>query len=141
VLLEHSARALDATGLIVWLWDESVDALRPTLVHGYSDQVLAHLPTVTRDADNATAEAFRSAMPCEVAASVYATGALVVPLLIPEGCAGVLAVELQPGIQAPESVRALATLLAAALAQFVHRSRPVPGGRRRMALPSYDAST
>ena len=123
-LLEDSARALDAIGLIVWLWDESSDALRPALVHGYSDQVLAHLPTVRRDADNATAEAFRSARPCEVPVSAQATGALVVPLLIPEGCAGVLAVELQPGIQAPGSLRALATVLAAALAQFVHRSRP-----------------
>jgi hypothetical protein len=136
LLLEDSTRALDATGLIVWLWDEASDALRPALVHGYSDQVLAHLPTVRRDADNATAEAFRSAMPCEVTASAHATGALVVPLLIPEGCAGVLAVELQPGIQAPGVVRALATVMGAALAQFVHRSRPIPGGRRRTALPS-----
>jgi transcriptional regulator with XRE-family HTH domain len=133
-LLEDSARALDAAGLIVWLWDKSVDALRPTLVHGYSDQVLTHLPMVERDADNATAEAFRTARPCEVAASAQATGALVVPLLIPEGCAGVLAVELQPGVDARGSVRALATLLAAALAQFVLRARPLPGGRARIAL-------
>jgi transcriptional regulator with XRE-family HTH domain len=133
-LLEDSARALDAAGLIVWLWDQSVDALRPTLVHGYSDQVLTHLPMVERDADNATAEAFRTARPCEVAASAQATGALVVPLLIPEGCAGVLAVELQPGVDARGSVRALATLLAAALAQFVLRARPLPGGRTRIAL-------
>ena len=136
ILLEDSARALDATGLIVWLWDESADALRPTLVHGYSDHVLAHLPTVARDADNATAEAFRTASPCEVAATAEATGALVVPLLIPEGCAGVLAVELQPGNEARGSVRALATLLAAALAQFVHRARPLPSGRARIALRS-----
>jgi transcriptional regulator with XRE-family HTH domain len=102
MLLEDSARALDAAGLIVWLWDKSVDALRPTLVHGYSDQVLTHLPMVGRDADNATAEAFRTASPCEVAASAQATGALVVPLLIPEGCAGVLAVELQPGVEAQD---------------------------------------
>ena len=100
MLLEDSARALDAAGLIVWLWDKSADALRPTLVHGYSDQVLTHLPMVGRDADNATAEAFRTASPCAVAASAQATGALVVPLLIPEGCAGVLAVELQPGVEA-----------------------------------------
>jgi hypothetical protein len=135
-LLEHSARALDATGLIVWLWADSADGLRPVLVHGYSEQVLAHLPTVRRDADNATAEAFRTASPCEVSPSAHATGALVVPLLIPEGCAGVLAVELQPVIEAPESVRALAILLAAALAQFVHRSRPLAGGRTRVSLRS-----
>ena len=124
MLLEDSARALDATGLIVWLWDDSIEALRPVLVQGYSEQVLAHLPTVRRDADNATAEAFRSARICEVAPSTQATGALVVPLLIPEGCAGVLAVELQPGIQPPGSLRPLAKVLAAALAQLVHRSQP-----------------
>jgi cytoskeleton protein RodZ len=133
-LLEDSARTLEATGLIVWLWDESSDALWPVLVHGYSEQVVAHLPVVGRDADNATAEAFRSGSACEVAASERATGALVIPLLIPEGCAGVLAVELQAGVQAPGSVRALATVLAAALAQFVHRSRPIPGRRTRMAF-------
>ena len=124
MLLEDSARALDARGLIVWLWDESSEALRPVLVHGYSDHVLAHLPTVTRDADNATAEAFRSARTCEVAASARVTGALVVPLLVPQGCVGVLAVELQPGVQPPASLRALATILAAALTQIVYRSRP-----------------
>jgi hypothetical protein len=139
-LLEYSARALDATGLIVWLWAESADGLRPVLVHGYSEQVLAHLPTVRRDADNATAEAFRTARACEVSPSAHATGALVVPLLIPEGCAGVLAVELQPGVEAPGSVRALATLLAAALAQFVHRSRPLAGGRTRVSLRSQGES-
>jgi hypothetical protein len=36
----------------------------------------------------------------------------------------VLAVELQPGVQPPRSLRALATILAAALTQVVHRSRP-----------------
>ncbi|MGH9371986.1 MAG: GAF domain-containing protein, partial [Vicinamibacterales bacterium] len=124
LLLEDAARALDATGLIVWLWDESSEELRPALVHGYSNSVLAHLPTVRRDADNATAAAFRSANTCEVAASAQATGALVVPLLTPEGCAGVLAVELEPGIQPVGSPRATAMILAAALAQLVHRSRP-----------------
>jgi len=136
ILLEDSARALDATGLIVWLWDESSEALWPVLVHGYSEQVVANLPAVTRDADNATAEAFRYASACEVTASAQATGALVLPLLTPQGCAGVLAVELRAGTQAPGYVPALAALLAAALAQFVHRSRPVPGGRTRLALSS-----
>jgi hypothetical protein len=139
MLLEDSARALDATGLIVWLWDESSEALWPALVHGYSDQVRARLPTVRRDADNATAEAFRAARTCEVAATAQATGALVVPLLLPEGCAGVLAVELQPGIQPPGSFRALATFLAAALAQLVHRS--LPAAQRSQADESLRTQT
>jgi cytoskeletal protein RodZ len=123
-LLSDAARLLDATGLIVWLWDELAGELRPVLVHGYSDRVLAHLPTVKRDADNATAAAFRSGATCAVAASAHATAALVVPLLDPEGCGGVLAIEMQPGITPAGAARAVARLLAAALAQLVYRSQP-----------------
>lgn len=124
VLLQQASAILDATGVIVWLWDDIAEELRPVLVHGYSDKVLAHLPPVRRDGDNATAAAFRSAATCAVAPTANATGALVVPLLIPEGCAGVLAVELQPGVQAAGPVRAIATILAAALTQLVHRDLP-----------------
>ena len=97
-LLQQSADALSAAGLIVWLADDSGETLRPLLVHGYSDKILAQLPAVTRDADNATAAAFRTARPCEVAATAHTSGALVVPLLIPDGCAGVLAIELHQGV-------------------------------------------
>jgi hypothetical protein len=135
-LLQEATGALDATGLIVWLWDQSSEELRPALVHGYSDKVLAHLPTVKRDADNATATAFRSATICEVATTPHTSGALVVPLLMPGGCAGVLAIELQQGVQPTRSLRAAAIVLAAALTQLVHRSRPADqpahdGGRWR----------
>jgi transcriptional regulator with XRE-family HTH domain len=123
-LLQQSADALSAAGLIVWLADESGEALRPGLVHGYSDRVLAQLPAVTRDADNATAAAFRTARWCEVAATDHTSGALVVPLLVPDGCAGVLAIELQQGVQATRSLRSVAVIVAAALTQLVYRSRP-----------------
>ena len=123
-LFQQSADALSAAGLIVWLADDSGEALRPGLVHGYSDKVLAQLPAVTRDADNATAAAFRTARPCEVAATAHTSGALVVPLLIPDGCAGVLAIELQQGVRTSRSLRAVAVFVAAALTQLVHRSRP-----------------
>jgi hypothetical protein len=42
----------------------------------------------------------------------------VVPLLTPAGCAGVLAIELQHGVEQTKSVRALATIFAAQLAQL-----------------------
>jgi hypothetical protein len=121
-LLQDAARILNATGLIVWLWNDIADGLRPALAHGYSDKVLTHLPTVSRDDDNATAAAFRTGVSCEVAAAATTSGALVVPLLMPEGCAGVLAVELQPGLQPTAPLRAIAVLLAAALIQLVLRS-------------------
>ena len=136
-LLQETAVALNASGLIVWLWDDAVDALKPALVHGYSERVLAHVPAVRHDSDNATAAAFRSMTPCEVAASSQTSGALVVPMLIPEGCAGVLALELQPGIQPVRSLRAMATVLAAALTQLVYRSQAAGRpGRTEPAIPA-----
>jgi hypothetical protein len=124
-LLQESADALSAAGLIVWLADEAGESLRPGLVEGYSDKILAQLPAVTRDADNATATAFRTARPCEVAPTAHTSAALVVPLLVPDGCAGVLAIELQQGVRMSRSLRAVAVLVAAALTQLLHRSRPV----------------
>lgn len=124
-LLRESAGVLHASGLIVWLWDDRAASLTPVLVHGYSEQVLAHLPPVGRDADNATAAAFRSETTCAVAATAHTSAALVAPLLMAEGCAGVLALELQPGIEPTRSLRAGAVAIAAALAQLVHRFRSV----------------
>jgi len=117
-LLRDAARILDARGLIVWLWDALTGQLKPTLVHGYSEQVLAQLPAVGRDGDNATAAAFRLRQTCAVKGSEYTSGALVTPLLTATGCAGVLAIELQNGREQARSVRAGATILAALLAQL-----------------------
>lgn len=122
-LLQGAARILDAVGLIVWVWDPQRTELRPVLAHGYSDKVLAQLPSVRRDADNATAAAFRSAQTCIVNGSDLASGAVVVPLMTPAGCVGVLAVELPHGSEQRESVRALATIFAAQLATLVGTAR------------------
>jgi hypothetical protein len=118
-LLREAAGILDATGLIVWIWDPLTAQLRPALVHGYSDKVIAQLPAVRRDADNATAAAFRSREVRAIDGSDQASGALVVPLLTPGGCAGVLAIELQCDSQPTIEVRAVATILAALLAQLI----------------------
>ncbi len=124
-LLQEAARIIGATGIIVWLWDPTSEELTPALVHGYSDKVLAQLPTVSRDADNATAAAFRTARPCAINGNAHSSGALVVPLVEPYGCAGVLAIELQDGREQTTFVEAAATILAAALTQLVGRARPV----------------
>jgi GAF domain-containing protein len=117
-VLEDVARILDAVGLSLWLWHPPVSALRAVLAHGYSDQWLARLPVVRRDADNAIAAAFRSAETCIVNSGDVATGAVVVPLLTPGGCVGVLALELRHGGEQHESVRALTTILAAQLSML-----------------------
>ncbi len=118
-LLEGAAKILNAVGLIVWIWDPHGTALRPALAHGYSDDVLAQMPEVRPDADNATATAFRSAQTRVVNGSDLASGAVVVPLMTPGGCGGVLAVELRHGREQSESVRALAMIFAAQLATLV----------------------
>jgi hypothetical protein len=132
-LLQDAARILDAVGLIVWVWDLQATELRPALTYGYSDKVLAQLPRVGRDSDNATAAAFRSARTCVVKGSDLASGALVVPLMTPVGCVGVLALELQHGKEQSESVRALATIFAAQLARLIGAVRPAEAADRRLA--------
>ena len=122
-LLERSAHALEATGLIVWLWDDTANGLKPVLVHGYSERMLAQVPAVRRDADNATAAAFRDATACEVPATPDTSAAIVVPLLTGEGCAGVLAVELRQGVALSRSRRALTVLIGAAVTHLLERSR------------------
>ena len=123
-LLQEAARILDAIGLIVWVWDPQVEELMPALAYGYSDRVLAQLPIIRRDADNATAAAFRSAQTCAINGSDHASGALVVPLLTPAGCAGVLAIELPHGSELTRSVRAVATIFAAQLAPLIGGAQP-----------------
>jgi len=117
-LLQEAARILDATGVIVWLWDDAAGGLRAALSHGYSDRMVAQLPAVGRDADNATAATFRTGHVQAI------PGALGLPLIVPGGCAGVLAIELRDGREQAKAVRAVATIFAALLAQLVGGSRP-----------------
>ena len=132
-LLQEAARILDAVGLIVWVWDAKTAELKPALTHGYPAQVLAHLPKVRRDADNATAAAFRSAQTSVVNDSTQASGALVVPMMTPAGCAGVLAIELPLGSAQRESVRAVVTIFAAQLARLVGVPRAAGAIDRKLA--------
>ena len=118
-LLGDAARILEAVGVIVWSWDPGAAILRASLVNGYSDATVAHLPAVTTDADNAVAAAFRSRAACVVPGGPGLTGAVAVPLMAPGGCVGVLAIEVQNGREQMESVRACVAILAAQLAGLV----------------------
>ena len=118
-LLGEVTRALDARGLIVWIWDPIASQLMPALAHGYSEQVLAQLRGVPPDAENVTAAAYRSGEPMAINGAGETSGALAVPLLTPSACAGVLAIELADGKEESDTVRAVATFFAAILAQLV----------------------
>ena len=122
-LLQRAASILDAVGVIVWAWDAQNAELRPALAHGYSDSVLAHLPRVRREADNATAAAFRSTQTCIVNGSEMGSGAVAVPLMTASGCVGVFAAELRHGGEQKEPLRAIATIFAAQLASLIGTAR------------------
>ena len=118
-LLARAAAVLNAAGIIVWVADPADGSLRPALSHGYPAEALARISKLSRDADNATAEAYRSGQLQTVGGSRTTPGALVAPLLAPTGCVGVMAAEIRAGKEADQHVQALATILAAQLASLV----------------------
>ena len=124
MLLQHTAQLLHSSGLIVWIWDAGAERLQPVLAHGYSDRVLAHLPALQPESDNATAASFRTGQTCAIAATEHASGALAVPLQASNGPSGVLALELDAGRQASEDIRAAASIVAALLARLLDRPDP-----------------
>jgi GAF domain-containing protein len=127
------AKLLDSVGLIIWVWDPIATELRPALAHGYSDRVVAQLPRVERDTNNATAAAFRAAQTCVVNGDAVDNGALAVPLIGPDGCVGVLAIELGDRREEKESVRACAMIFAAQLALLIGTAQPLEESDRRLA--------
>jgi transcriptional regulator with XRE-family HTH domain len=112
-VLEEAALILDLAGVILWVPDAMGVVLTPVFSHGYPDEVIAQLARVTTDADNASAEAFRTRRMCIVSSDEVSTGAIVAPMLTPVGCAGVLAAEVKSGAEQREDVRAALTILAA----------------------------
>jgi hypothetical protein len=120
-LLRQAALILNANGVVVWVWDPGMSELRPALAAGYSEVALAQLPNVRPDAENVTAHAYRSGQACSI--DGVERSALVVPLLTPTGCAGVLAFELH-GNTLTRAVRAAATIIAAQLSQLLGGTQP-----------------
>ncbi len=117
--LGRAARLLDASGVIVWVTDSGGKALKPLLTYGYPEEALRRIPTLPRDQDNATAAAWRDAVTQVVDATDTAPGAIAVPLLVPQGCIGVLAAEIRHGREAATATRALAQIVAAQLAVLI----------------------
>ena len=82
---------------------------------------------VSTEANNATAVAWRTGELQAVEGEPGAPGALVAPIVTPEGCVGVLAAELGDEREARADIRALTTIFAAQLATFV-TAVPAAGG-------------
>ena len=113
--LEETVHVLDAQGVILWVWDPDRDVLYPAVARGYPDSLLTKLPDVSPRDDNAIAAAFCCGQKQVVRGAADATGALVLPLTTPEGCAGALALEFADGGEQHELCQSLATIVTAQL--------------------------
>lgn len=118
-ILERTASALNASGIVLWIADPDGRELTPIVAHGYSPQVLSRLGTLACDAQNVTGAAFRTGLVQTVKADDMSNGAIAAPLMTPAGAVGVMAAEVrQRGEQQPAKLAA-ASIIAAQLATLV----------------------
>ena len=116
-MLARAADSMDANGLVVWLESPGGTDLQPVVAHGYSPQVVARMPVVSRSANNAAAAAYRTGLQQIVPSTPgRASGAIVAPILAPDGCIGALSAEIRAGSERSEGIQALVTIVAAQLA-------------------------
>lgn len=118
-ILERTARALDASGLVLWVADFEGAELVPVAIHGYPASVMSRLGTIKRDAENATGAAFRTGLVQTVAATGSANGAIAAPLVTPSGCRGVMSAEVRGGGETDPAKRAAAAIIAAQLSGLI----------------------
>lgn len=117
-LLGRAARVLDASGVILWM--SAGEQLFPVMGHGYRQNTLARLGPISGDAENAAADAWRTAQLTVVGAPGPAgTGAIVAPLFGLHACIGVLSAEFRHGAEYNPATQAVATMIAAQLATVV----------------------
>ena len=133
-LLGRAADLLDASGVIIWLGNAAGGDLHPALVHGYPAQTVAKMPPVPRNANNAAAAAYRTgALQIVLARPGTSSGALVAPLLTPDGCIGALSAEIKGRGETSDSTQALVVLFAAQLASVLAPALAVEAPADRIA--------
>jgi hypothetical protein len=118
-LLDRAASILDASGIILWIADPDGRELNPIFAQGYPQQLINRLGTIPRDAENATAAAFRTSLLQTVRADQVSPGAIAAPLVTSGGCVGVMAAEVRHDSERHEMMLAAATIVAAQLATLV----------------------
>ena len=104
---------------MIWIADPDGRELSPVITHGYSQQLVTRLGTIPRDAENATAAAFRTGLVQIVKADKVSQGAIAAPLLSPSGPLGVMAAELLQDGERRDATRAAVTIVAAQLSTLV----------------------
>lgn len=116
-LLARAATVLDASGITIWISEG--EELFAVAAHGYDTRVIARLGSIGKNADNATAVAWRKGEVTVVPGDVMSDGAIVAPLFGPDGCVGVLAAEIRHGRESDADARAVTAMVAAQLATVV----------------------
>ena len=130
-LIGRAADVMDASGLIVWMGTPDGSQLMPTLSHGYLPEIVSRFPPLSRSAENAAARSYRtSQIQIVLARPGESNGAIVAPVLSPQGCVGVLSAEIRGGGETSESVQALAAIFAAQLAGVLHSTPDAHEERR-----------
>ncbi len=118
-ILERTAAALDASGLVLWVADSEGQVLTPIAAHGYPASVLSRMGTLRVDGENATAAAFRTGLVQSVRADGSANGAIAAPLVAPGGPLGVISAEVRHDVARHDERLAAATIVAAQLATII----------------------
>lgn len=116
-LFARATSLLDASGVTLWM--SAGEQLFAVLGHGYPPEHLARFGPIARTADNAAAAAWRTGRASVIAGDATTPGALVVPMFGPEGCRGVLALEIRHGGEQEPAVQGVAAMIAAQLATAV----------------------
>ena len=118
-LLGRAANVLAASGVIVWIASENRDELFPAVASGYDERLFERIGSITRDAANLTASAFRGGSPRTSMGGGGSAAAIAVPLLSPQGPVGVFSAELRPGVESDADRLALAAIFSAQLATLL----------------------
>ena len=117
--LERAASLLNASGLVLWVADPDGRELAPVIAHGYPQNMVSRMGTIAREAENATAAAFRTGLVQIVKADQISHGAIAAPLLSPAGPLGVMAAELLQDGERREATRAAVIIVAAQLSTLM----------------------
>ncbi len=118
-ILERTAAALDASGLVLWVADAEKKILTPIAAHGYPASVLSRMGTLRTEGENATAAAFRTGLTQTVSGDGSANGAIATPLVAPNGPVGVMSAEVRHDGEKQHERLAAAAIVAAQLATII----------------------
>ena len=131
-LLERAAEILHASGIVLWIADPDGRELTPIVVHGYPAPLAARFGTISRDAGNVTASAYRTGLLQTMKGDAISNGAVAAPLVTAGGCVGVMAAELKDGGEQQEALLAAAAIIASQLATLV--GPPAARGKAEAAV-------